>query len=89
LLSTKRKNKYAANNDISENSSFFDIFTGEKKSKYLYDPDSGLLDDRLNLVKQSKSLTQFQRDFIKDFTLELEDNVSINNQSVILVNLKF
>ena len=88
LLSTKNSSRYKASNDFDNSGVFFDALTGQAKSKYVYDPDPGLLSDRLNYVRQSAQLTPAQKKFIAEMVDDLGDSMSVNQQTVVAENLR-
>jgi len=87
-LAGKRSVRMRANNEFDERNQSFDPFTGEVKSTLLYDPDLSVYQERLDFLDNSKLLTKDQKGFIRDFAESLEDQVSVNNQSVIVENLR-
>ena len=84
----KRTTRARANNEFDPRNTSFDPFTGEQSSTLLYDPDYNVLQERLDFMRNSKVLTQDQKQFIEDFTLSLEDKLSVNQQSVVVENLR-
>ena len=65
----------------------FDPITGAARSNRLYDPDFQLLRQRLEFVRNSKSLSIQQREFIEKF-VENADDLGINKQIAIAENLR-
>ena len=84
----KKAVRIRANNEFDERNMSFDPFTGEMKSTLLYDPDLSVYQERIDFMKNSKLLTRDQKDFIESFTESLEDQISVNNQSVVVENLR-
>jgi len=87
-LGGKRAVRLRANNEFDERNMSFDPFTGEMKSTLLYDPDLSVYQERIDFMKNSKLLTRDQKDFIESFAESLEDQISVNNQSVVVENLR-
>jgi SPP1 gp7 family putative phage head morphogenesis protein len=87
-LQGKRVVRLRANNEFDGRNTSWDPFTGEQSSTLLYDPDYIVYQERLDFMKNSKVLTQEQKKFIEEFADSLEDQVSVNNQSVIVENLR-
>lgn len=84
----KRMSRMSANNVFDERSSSWDPFTGEVKNSWLYDPDFGVYQERRDFLTASKLLTKDQKDFIFNFADSLEDKISVNQQSVVVENLR-
>jgi len=87
-LAGKRVTRVRANNEFDERNVSFDPFTGEMKSTLLYDPDFAVYQERLDFLNASKLLNPDQKEFIKSFADSLEDKVSVNQQSVVVENLR-
>lgn len=87
-LGGKKGVRQAANNEFDPRNQTFDPFTGEVKSSLYYDPDFTLLRERLDYMKESKLLDRNQKQFIEDFVNSLEDKISVNQQSVVVENLR-
>ena len=87
-LAGKRTSRMRANNEFDERVVSYDPFTGEMKNTLLYDPDFGVYQERLDFLKQSKLLTADQKDFIANFAESLEDKISVNQQAVVVENLR-
>lgn len=84
----KRTSRVRSNNEFDERNTSFDPFTGEQRSTLLYDPDYSVYQERLDFLKNSKALTADQKTFIAEFANSLEDKVSLNQQSVVVENLR-
>ena len=84
----KRTSRSRANNEFDERNTSWDPFTGEVKSTMLYDPDFSVYQERRDFLMGSKILTKDQKDFIAEFADSLEDSISVNQQSVVLENLR-
>ena len=65
----------------------FDPITGAARSNRLYDPDFQLLQQRLEFLRNSKSLSLQQREFIENF-VESVDDLGVNKQTAIIENLR-
>jgi SPP1 gp7 family putative phage head morphogenesis protein len=87
-LQGKRSVRIRANNEFDERNNSFDPFTGEQSSTLLYDPDFGVLQERLDFIKNSKALNQEQKVWIQQFVESLDDSVSVNQQTAIAENLR-
>jgi len=85
----KKGTRRRANNQFDERNTGVDPLTGETKSTLVYDPDFKVLQERMDYLDTSKLLSQDQKNFIKRFALSMEnDGVSVNQQSVIIENLR-
>jgi hypothetical protein len=87
-LQGKRVTRLRANNEFDGRNTSFDPFTGEQSSTLLYDPDFAVYQERIDFMKNSKVLTQDQKKFIEEFAESMTDQISVNNQSVIVENLR-
>jgi SPP1 gp7 family putative phage head morphogenesis protein len=87
-LAGKREVRGRAANTFDERNLAFDPLTGEQTSNLYYDPDFEYYRTREDYVRNSKLLTAEQREFVINFTNSLEDQVSRNQQTVILENLR-
>jgi SPP1 gp7 family putative phage head morphogenesis protein len=87
-LGGKRGVRSQANNEFDPRNQTFDPFTGEVRSTLYYDPDFTLLRERIDYMNESKLLDRNQKQFIEDFTNSLEDRVSVNQQTVVVENLR-
>jgi SPP1 gp7 family putative phage head morphogenesis protein len=87
-LAGKRSVRVRSNNEFDERNNNFDPFTGEQSSTLLYNPDFNVLQERLDFVKNSKSLNQDQKKWIQEFVESLDDTVSINQQTAIAENIR-
>ena len=85
----KKSVRRRANNQFDERNQSVDPLTGQTKSTLVYDPDFKVLQERMDYMDASKLLSADQKNFIKRFALSLEnDGVSVNQQSVIIENLR-
>lgn len=66
----------------------FDPLTGETRSSLYYDPDFNVLQERIDFMKNSKTLTAEQKTFIGDFVNEMEESISVNQQSAVTEALR-
>jgi SPP1 gp7 family putative phage head morphogenesis protein len=87
-LAGKRGVRRRANNTFDPRNNSFNPMTGEVRSTLNYDPNFTLYRERLDYLDNSKLLTVKQKTFIKEFTDSLEDRVSVNQQSVVVENLR-
>lgn len=87
-LAGKRVSRIRSNNEFDERNNSFDPVTGEQRSTLYYDPDFTVFQERLDFVRNSKTLNQEQKQFIIDFAESLEDAVSVNQQTAITENLR-
>lgn len=87
-LGGKRGTRFRTNLEFDERNVSIDPFTGEVKSTLLYDPDLSVLQERIDFMKNSKLLTRDQKNFIENFTNSMEDQISVNNQSVVVEHLR-
>ena len=72
---------------LKQDNPTFDPITGASRSNKLYDPDFQLLQERLEFVKNSKTLSIQQRDFIERFVNNAVD-LGVNKQTAIAENLR-
>jgi SPP1 gp7 family putative phage head morphogenesis protein len=84
----KRESRRRSRNELDERNNTFDPFTGEVRSSYYYDPDYPVFTERLDLVRNSKTLTRRQKEWIDDFINSLGDDVSTNQKSAVVEALR-
>lgn len=84
----KKTSRIRANNEFDERNQSFDPFTGEVRSTLLYEPDFSVYQERLDFLRSSKALSRDQKEFIETFAESLEDKISVNQQSVVVENLR-
>jgi SPP1 gp7 family putative phage head morphogenesis protein len=84
----KQASRRRYGNTFDERNHSEDPFTGEITNTNIYAPDFNLLQERIDFMRASKTLTRDQKDFIEDFANRLEDRVSVNQQTVIVENLR-
>ena len=87
IIRGKRGARFQAQNADPENF-YFDTTTGERFNPIIYRPDSTTLDERLKLVRNSKILNNEQKKWIDDFQKSLQDDISTNQRSVVVENLR-
>jgi len=87
-LMGKRTVRRRTNNQYDPRNNSFDPFTGESKSNLFYDPDFTLYRERVDYMNESKLLNQRQKAFISEFSEELGDQVSINQRTAVVENLR-
>jgi len=85
----KRASRRRSNNQFDERNQGADPLTGEVKSTLVYSPDFTTLQERIDYLKASKTLSIDEKNFIERFAISLEnDGVSINQQTAIVENLR-
>jgi SPP1 gp7 family putative phage head morphogenesis protein len=87
-LGGKRSVRRATYNEYDPRNHQYDPYTGEVRSSYYYNPDYVLLTERLDVIQRSQVLSKPQREWITKFVNSLEDDVSVNQQSVIAETLR-
>ena len=87
-LAGKRISRRRADNTFDERTTFVDPLTGEVKNSLLYDPDFNVYQERLDFLMASKILKQDQKEFVRNFVESLEDQMTVNQQSAVLENLR-
>lgn len=87
-LGGKRSVRTRTMNEFDPRNNTFDPFTGQSKSTLYYDPDFTLYRERLDYMRNSKLLDVNQKDFIETFANSLEGRISVNQQSVVVENLR-
>ena len=84
----KTASRRRVNNTFDERNFSADPLTGEIKNNNLYDPDFGLLQERLDFMRSSKLISLEQKDFVESVVTGLEGKLSVNQQTVIVENLR-
>jgi SPP1 gp7 family putative phage head morphogenesis protein len=84
----KRSVRSRVNNTFDPRTHQVDPFTGEVKNTLYYSPNATVLRERIDYMRESKSLDTRQKDFIETFVDSLEGRVSINQQTAITENLR-
>jgi len=84
----KQASRRRMGNEFDERNFVTDSFTGEVRSNLVYSPDYTLYQERLDFMRNAKDLTREQKDFISGFVTKLDDKVSVNQQTVMVENLR-
>jgi len=85
----KKTSRRRANNQFDERNTGVDPLTGETKSTLVYDPDFNVLQERIDYLQNSKTLSLDEKNFIQRFALSLEnDGLSVNQQTAVIENLR-
>jgi SPP1 gp7 family putative phage head morphogenesis protein len=84
----KQESRRRAGNEFDERNFSADPLTGEIKNNNLYDPDFNLYQERIDFMRKSQLLKPDEKDFIESVAASLDDKVSLNQQTVILENLR-
>ena len=84
----KQASRRRVGNEFDERNFSADPLTGEIKNNNIYDPDFNLYQERLDFMRNSKLLSADQKEFIESFTAGLNDKVSLNQQTVVVENLR-
>jgi len=84
----KQASRRRVGNEFDERNFSQDPFTGEIRNTNLYDPDFGLYQERIDFMRNSKLLSADEKDFIQSVADGLSDKVSVNQQTVIIENLR-
>ena len=87
-LTGKQASRRRVGNEFDERNFSADPLTGEIKNNNLYDPDFNLYQERLDFMRNSKLLSKDEKDWIESFTAGLDDKVSVNQQTVVVENLR-
>lgn len=66
----------------------FNPATGEMSNRMLYDPNFKLYQERIDFMRNSKTLKDNHKDFIQGVADALEDKVSVNQQTVAVENMR-
>ena len=84
----KTASRRRVGNEFDERNFSTDPLTGEVKNNNIYDPDFTLYQERLDFMRNSKLLKQDEKDFIESLVAGLDDKVSVNQQTVVIENLR-
>jgi SPP1 gp7 family putative phage head morphogenesis protein len=84
----KQASRRRVGNEFDERNFSADPLTGEIKNSNLYDPDFNLYQERLDFMRNSKLLNSEEKDWIESFVAGVDDKVSLNQQTVIVENLR-
>lgn len=87
-LQGKQTARRRAGNQLDESNHSFDPLTGEARNNNLYDPNFQLYQERLDFMRNSKVLKAEHKGFIQEVADSLEDKVSVNQQTVVIENLR-
>ncbi|QGH74736.1 minor head protein-like protein [Bacteriophage DSS3_PM1] len=87
-LQGKQTARRRVGNQFDESNHSFDPLTGEAKNNNLYDPNFQLYQERLDFMRNSKILRPEHKGFIQSVSDSLEDKVSVNQQTVVVENLR-
>ena len=87
-LGGKRSSRRRTYNELDPRNTSFDPWTGEVRSTLYYDPDYEVLQERLDFLRNSKTLSQAQKTWIVDLVEGLEDSVSTNQKTAITEALR-
>jgi len=84
----KTASRRRVGNEFDERNFSADPLTGEIKNNNLYSPDFNLYQERLDFMRNSKLLKADEKQFIESLTSSLDDKISVNQQTVIVENLR-
>jgi len=84
----KQASRRRVGNEFDERNFSVDPLSGEVKNNNLYDPDFNLYQERIDFMRNSKLLTLDQKDFIQSTAAGLDDKISLNQQTVVIENLR-
>jgi len=84
----KQTSRRRVGNEFDEKNFSADPLTGEIKNNNLYDPDYNLYQERLDFMRNSKTLNADEKQFIESLANGLDDKVSVNQQTVVVENLR-
>jgi hypothetical protein len=87
-LAGKTASRRRVGNEFDERNFSADPLTGEIKNNNLYDPDFNLYQERLDFMRNSKLLSKDEKDFIESVVAGLDDKISVNQQTVVIENLR-
>lgn len=87
-LAGKTASRRRVGNEFDERNFSADPLTGEIKNNNIYDPDFNLYQERIDFMRNSKLLSQDQKDFIESVAAGLDDKVSVNQQTVVIENMR-
>ena len=84
----KQTSRRRVGNEFDERNFSADPLTGEVKNNNLYDPDFNLYQERIDFMRKSQLLKLEEKDFIESMASSLDDKLSVNQQTVIVENLR-
>ena len=89
LLHTKRQNKRNVLARLpTEEQIKFNPITGRYEDVRLYQPNPGVYENALRLIREAPELKQADKDFILNFVEGLTGSIGVNQQSVVADNLR-
>jgi SPP1 gp7 family putative phage head morphogenesis protein len=84
----KQASRRRVGNEFDERNFSVDPLSGEVKNNNIYDPDFNLYQERIDFMRNSKLMTLEQKDFVESVASGLDDKISLNQQTVIIENLR-
>ena len=84
----KQSSRRRVGNVFDERNFSADPVTGEMKNNLIYEPDFNLYQERIDFMRRSKLLSSEQKDYIENFVAGLDDKISVNQQTVVIENLR-
>ena len=84
----KQESRRRVGNQFDERNFSADPITGEVRNNNIYDPDFNLYQERLDFMRNSKLLSSEQKSFIENAVAGLDDKISVNQQTVMIENLR-
>ena len=84
----KTASRRRVGNEFDERNFSADPLTGEIKNNNIYDPDFNLYQERIDFMRGSKLLSNDEKDFIESIAAGLDDKISVNQQTVVIENLR-
>jgi len=84
----KQASRRRVGNELDERNFSADPLTGEIKNNNIYDPDFTLYQERIDFMRNSKLLSKDEKDFIESVAGGLDDKISVNQQTVVIENLR-
>jgi SPP1 gp7 family putative phage head morphogenesis protein len=87
-LQGKQDSRRRLGNQFDEKNFSADPLTGEVRNNKIYDPDFNLYQERIDFMRNAKDLSLEQKDFIENMATSLTDKVSVNQQTVVIENLR-
>jgi SPP1 gp7 family putative phage head morphogenesis protein len=87
-LAGKTASRRRVGNEFDERNFSADPLTGEIKNNNIYDPDFNLYQERIDFMRNSKLLSVDEKDWIESVAASLDDKISLNQQTVVVENLR-
>jgi SPP1 gp7 family putative phage head morphogenesis protein len=84
----KSASRRRVGNEFDERNFSVDPLTGEVKNNNIYDPDFNLYQERIDFMRNSKLLSSDEKNWIESVAASLDDKVSVNQQTVVIENLR-